>query len=177
VLGAAGGSGAAAVQLGATLGAHVIAVVGGGDKARYCRELGAATVVDRETDDVAEVVRATTRGAGVEVVFDPVGGAPGEAAVRCLANEGRFLAVGFAAGRWPQVDVARLVRANASALGVYVGAYTHAELAHDHDRLLELHAAGRLRSCVTDVADFADVPDLLERVAAGRAVGKAVVVL
>jgi NADPH2:quinone reductase len=177
VLGAAGGSGATAVQLGAALDAHVIAVVGDDDKARYCRELGARTVIDRRHTDVVAAVRDATGGEGVEVVYDPVGGAPGEAALRCLRNEGRFLAVGFAAGRWPGVEVPRLVRANTSVLGVYVGAYSHDELTHDHERLLDLWAGGRIRSCVTDVAELERLPGLLDRVASGDAVGKAVVVV
>jgi NADPH2:quinone reductase len=177
VLGAAGGSGATAVQLGAALGARVLAVVGGADKARYCAELGAAVVIDRQVDDVVAAVRAATGGAGVEVVFDPVGGAPGEDALRCLTNEGRFLAVGFAAGRWPQIDVARLVRANTGVLGVYVGAYSHEELSRDHDALLGLLDERRIRSCVTDVAEFERLPELVGQVAAGAVIGKSVVVL
>jgi NADPH2:quinone reductase len=105
-----------------------------------------------------------------------VGGAPGEAALRCLANEGRFLAVGFAAGRWPEVDVRRLVGANVSVLGVYVGAYSRADGEADHERLMELFAAGRIRSCVTHVAGFAELPDALERVARGEVIGKIVIV-
>jgi NADPH2:quinone reductase len=176
VLGAAGGSGAAAVQLGAALGAEVIAVVGDEAKGRYCRDLGATTVVDRRSDDVVDAVRAATSGRGVDIVFDPVGGAPGEAALRCLANEGRFLAVGFAAGRWPAVDVRRLVGANVSVLGVYVGAYSRAQGEADHEQLLALFQAGRLRSCVTEVVDFEALPDAVERVARGEVVGKTVMV-
>jgi NADPH:quinone reductase len=178
VLGAAGGSGATAVQLGAALGASVIAVVGGADKVRYCEALGAAVAIDRQVeDDVVAAVRRATGGAGVEVVFDPVGGAPGEDALRCLVNEGRFLAVGFAAGRWPQIDAARLVRANAGMLGVYVGAYSHEELSRDHDALLGLLDERRIRSCVTDVAEFDRLPELVGQVAAGTVIGKSVVVL
>lgn len=177
VLGAAGGSGSAAVQLAAALGAHVIAVVGDDAKLDYCRDLGATSVVDRRTEDVVAAVRAVTHGHGADVVFDPVGGAPGEAAMRCVANEGRFLAVGFAAGRWPEVDVRRLVGANFSVLGVYVGAYSRPEAEHDHEQLMALFESGRIRSCVTDVAGFLDLPEAVERVAAGGVIGKTVVVL
>ncbi|MEX2256049.1 MAG: NADPH:quinone oxidoreductase family protein [Acidimicrobiia bacterium] len=177
VLGAAGGSGATAVQIGAALGAHVIAVVGDDAKARYCRDLGAEIVIDRRTGDVAETVRAATEGCGATVIYDPVGGAPGEAAMRCIANEGRFLAVGFAAGRWPEVDVGRLVGRNASVLGVYVGAYSRAEAEHDHDELVALFEAGHIRSCVTDGVPFAELPAAIERVARGEVVGKTVVLL
>jgi NADPH2:quinone reductase len=177
VLGAAGGSGATAVQLGAALGAHVIAVVGDDAKADYCRALGASTVIDRRVEDVVDAVRANTDGHGADVVFDPVGGTPGEAAMRCLASEGRFLAVGFASGRWPQFEVRRLVGGNTSILGVYVGAYPGEAGEHDHERLMELFASGRIRTCVTDVASFDDLPEAVERVAHGQAIGKVVVVL
>jgi NADPH2:quinone reductase len=175
VLGAAGGSGAAAVQLAAALGGDVVAVVGDDAKRDYCRDLGAGTVIDRRDGDVVEKVRALTGGRGVDVVFDPVGGAPGEGAMRCLANEGRFLAVGFAAGRWPEVDVRRLVGVNASVVGVYVGAYSRAEGQEDHDRLMDLYRSGLIRSCVTDVVAFQALPEALERVAHGVAIGKTVV--
>ena len=177
VLGAAGGSGAAAVQLGAALGAHVIAVVGDGAKAAYCRELGAETVIDRRADDVVEGVRAATRGHGADVVFDPVGGAPGEASMRCVASEGRFLAVGFAAGRWPNVDVRHVVGRNYSVLGVYVGAYSRADNERDHEQLVALLEAGRIRSCVTETAAFDALPAAVERVGRGDAIGKTGVVL
>jgi NADPH:quinone reductase len=175
VLGAAGGSGATAVQLGAALGAEVVAVVGDEAKAAYCRELGAASVVDRRTGDVVDAVLAATGGRGVDVVYDPVGGVPGEQAARALTTEGRFLAVGFAAGRWPAFDVARLVRRNISVLGVYVGAYAPEERAADHEALLDLFVAGRIRTCVTDVRPFTEVPAALATVAAGTVVGKSVV--
>lgn len=177
VLGAAGGSGATAVQLGVALGAHVLAVVGDDAKAQYCRDLGATTVIDRRSADVVEVVRSATAGHGADVVYDPVGGTPGEQSIRCVANEGRYLAIGFAAGRWPTLDVAQLVRRNCSVFGVYVGAYGREDQERDHRELMTLFGAGRIRSCVTQTAAFDDLPDAVMRVARGEAVGKIVVTL
>ena len=172
VLGAAGGSGAAAVQLAGALGAHVIAVAGGADKAAYCREIGAHEVIEHRTDDVVERVRGITDGRGVEVVFDPVGGDAGEESMRVVANEGRFLAIGFAAGRWPDVSVRHAVGRNYGVLGVYVGAYDRAASEHDHDQLMALVEQGVLRSAVERTVGFDEIPDALDEVARGRVIGK-----
>jgi NADPH2:quinone reductase len=175
VLGAAGGSGLAAVQLGHALGARVLAVVAGSEKAAACRELGADVAIDRELSDVRDAVLDATDGRGADVVFDPVGGAPGEDAMRWIADGGRYLAVGFAAGRWPTVDVAHLVGRNFSVLGVYAGAYDRAENEADHAALLALVATGALRSPVTRTMAFDEVPAALELVATGASIGKVVV--
>jgi NADPH2:quinone reductase len=176
VLGAAGGTGSAAVQLARALGATVVAVVNGAEKAAHCRRLGAHEVVDRSRDDVREAVRALTGGRGADVVYDPVGGEPGVAAMRCVANEGRFLAVGFAAGSWPAVDVPRVVVGNFSVVGVYAGAYTRAERVDMTDALTDLVACGELVPDVTPVA-FDELPAALAGVAAGTTLGRPVAVL
>jgi NADPH2:quinone reductase len=178
VLGAAGGSGAAAVQVGHALGARVLAVAAGPEKCSYCARLGADVVIDRRAvDDVTQVVRDATGGAGVDVVFDPVGAEAGEAAQRCLARDGRFLLVGFAGGRWPSIDAARLVARNASAVGVYVGAYERVEHEADHSAMLRLVEAGRLRTNVTSTVGFDEMPAALQVLARGEVIGKTVAVL
>lgn len=174
VLGAAGGSGAAAVQVAHALGARVLAVAAGQDKCAHCRDLGADVVIDRRTADVADAVHDATGGQGVDLVFDPVGGDAGEAAQACLARGGRYLLVGFASGRWPSIDAARLVGRNASAVGVYVGAYSRAEHEEDHAAMLDLVAQGRLRSCVTSTVGFEEIPAALQVLADGAAIGKTV---
>src|SRR6478752_6584484 len=100
VLGAAGGSGIAAVQLGRALGARVIAVVSDDAKAEFCRGLGADGVVVPGGAPVADRIREAT-GGGADVIFDPVGGDLAEDAITGLARNGRFLLIGFASGRWP----------------------------------------------------------------------------
>ncbi len=124
VLGAAGGSGAAAMQLGRALGARVIAVAAGVDKLRFCEELGADVLIDRNTRSIREAVIEATDGRGADVVYDPVGGELAASAARALASGGRLLAVGFASGAWVTVTTPDLVRRNASIVGVYAGGLT-----------------------------------------------------
>lgn len=177
VLGAAGGTGAAAVRLAHALGSPVIAVANGADRVAHCRSLGADHVIDRSTTtDVAEAVRSITNGRGADVVYDPVGGEPGEAALRCVASEGRFLAVGFAAGAWPKVEPHRIVRGNFAFVGVYPGGYDRAARVEMVDALLGLVAEGRLDLSV-DASPFNELPSALTRVAAGTARGRAVAVV
>ena len=95
---AAGGVGSAAIQLGRAQGAHVIGVVGSADKVPVARKLGAETVIDRSEEDVVEAVKAATKGRGVDVVFDPVGGPAFELSTKVIAFEGRIVVVGFAGG-------------------------------------------------------------------------------
>jgi len=176
VLGAAGGSGSAAVQLGRALGAHVIAVVGDDARAALCRDLGADVVIDHRDGPLAPALRDATDGHGVDLLYDPVGGAPAEDAAGALARNGRLLAVGFASGAWPRLETHRLVRANASLVGVYAGGYTRAELDHIHAELSALVREGRLVSPVTEEVTFADLPAALQRMADRAVVGKLVVV-
>lgn len=174
VLGATGGSGATAVQLGKALGARVIAVAGGAAKAEHCRALGADVVIDRTITSVREAVLDATGGRGADLVYDPVGGDPAHEALRCIANEGRFLAVGFASGRWVQVDTHHAVQRNYSLVGVYAGAYSRGENVADHEELLRLYEAGSLASPVTRTVPFEELPDALDEVATGRVIGKLV---
>jgi NADPH2:quinone reductase len=176
VLGAAGGSGATALQVGAALGARVIAVAAGADKAAYLTALGADVVIDRtQVGSVRDAVSAATDGRGVDVIYDPVGGAPAEAVLRCLRSGGRILAVGFASGRWVEVSTVHAVRHNYSLVGVYAGGYTAEETNADQDALIALAAAGKLASVVHAVP-FDELPTALVDVAQGRVVGKAVAV-
>jgi len=174
VLGAAGGSGAAAVALGRVLGLTVIAVVSDDRRAALCRRLGADVVVDRTAGPVVDAVLAVTDGEGVDLVFDPVGGDAAAATVGCLARDARLLAVGFASGSWARPDPWALVRRNAALVGVYAGGYTRAENLADHEALLDVFGAGRLPSVVEEVA-FADAAAAVGALADGTAVGKLVV--
>lgn len=174
VLGAAGGSGLAAVRLGHALGARVIAVVAGDAKRQLCASAGAEEVIDRSTVPVVEAVNALTRGRGVDLVYDPVGGAGAGATFECLARGGRLLAVGFASGSWVEADIGRLVWRNASLVGVYAGGSTRDELEEDHEALLALADDGKLGGA-TKVVPFDALPDALDAVDRAQAVGKLVV--
>ena len=174
VLGGAGGSGAAAIQLGRALGAHVIAVAAGPDKCAFCVQQGAHDVIDRGSRPVVDAVLGATSGRGVDVVYDPVGGAAAGATVGCMARNGRLLAVGFASGTWVQADIWQLVRRNASIVGVYAGGLTRAENEADHEALLELVAQGHLTSTARAVT-FEELPEALEAVGSSKVMGKMVV--
>jgi NADPH2:quinone reductase len=174
VLGAAGGSGAAAVQLGRALGARVIAVANGDERCAFCTQLGAEVVIDRATESVTDAVLAATDGRGVDLVYDPVGGEPAAMATRTLAPGGRLLAIGFASGKWAQPATHELVVRNASLVGVYAGGLSREESDADHDALLALAEGGQLAGPATIMA-FEQLPEALDAVADGSAVGKVVV--
>lgn len=173
VLGAAGGSGAAAVQLGHALGAQVIAVAAGTEKLELCRTLGADVVVDRTTETVADAVLAATDGRGADLLFDPVGGEPAAAALPALGRGARILAIGFASGSWVEVATRDLVWRNQSLVGVLATAPNREQDEADHEALLALAADGSLESFATTVR-FDDVPAALDAVGTGTAVGKMV---
>ena len=174
VLGAAGGSGQAAVQLGHALGARVIAVAAGPERLAFCGGLGAEVGIDRTEGSVPDAVLEATDGRGADMIFDPVGGPPAASALRALATGGRFLAVGFASGEWVEVDTRDLVVRNQSLVGVLASGPSREVEEADHEALLGLVADGALRSPVTAVA-FEDVPEALERVGVGATTGKLVV--
>jgi NADPH:quinone reductase len=176
VLGAAGGSGIAAVQLGRALGARVIAVVGDDERAKFCLGLGAEVAVDHRDAPLAPALRAATDARGVDVIYDPVGGEMAEDAAGSLARNGRLLLVGFAGGRWPAIAAHDLVVANASLMGVFAGGQSPAELDETHRALSRLIADGSLRNAVTSMPTFDELPSALQRLADRQVVGKMVMV-
>jgi NADPH2:quinone reductase len=175
VLGAAGGSGSGAVALGRALGARVIAVAGGPEKAALCERLGAHHVIDSGHKDLPGAVRAANSGRGPDVVFDPVGGDAFAAGLDCLANQGRLLAIGYASGSWRDASTQQLVGRNVSVVGVFVGAYQKPVLSRVHDELIAHWRAGRIPSLVSTRVEFAQVPDALQTLAGRLALGKIVV--
>src|SRR2546423_8073172 len=127
VLGAAGGVGLAAVELGAVMGATVIAAASSDDKLDLCREYGAAMTINYATEDLKTRVRELTGGAGADVVYDPVGGPYSEAALRSTAWEGRFLVIGFAAGDIPRIPLNLPLLKGCQVVGVFWGAFVGRE--------------------------------------------------
>jgi NADPH2:quinone reductase len=176
VLGAAGGSGIAAIQLGHALGAQVIAVVSDTERAAFCRELGADTTLNRRDGPLAPALREVTGGHGVDLIYDPVGGAPAEDAARALARYGRLLAVGFASGAWPTLATHDLVVTNTSLVGVFAGGYGREELDAIFANLAMLIDEGKLRNAVTAQIPFDELNSALDRMARGGVVGKWVLV-
>jgi NADPH2:quinone reductase len=175
VLGAAGGSGIAAVQLGRALGARVIAVVSDEERADFCRQLGADIALRHGGGRLGRALYEITGGSGVDVVYDPVGGALAVDAASALKRDGRFLAVGFASGSWPDIEVQRLVIANASLVGVFAGGYSRPEVERIHAQLSALVGQGRLRNAVTATFAFDELPGAVQALADHTVVGKRVV--
>jgi NADPH2:quinone reductase len=190
----AGGGGSAAIQLGVQAGARVIAVAGGPRKTAFCRELGAARVVDHQREDFVEVALAETAGRGVDVAFDSVGGDTTTRTFRCMGFNGRHLLVGFASGI-EQEDEGIVPRpvlfGNFSLVGVchaYIddpiafkamtGGFNfpaHRDGVELHRRLLELLARGEIRPIVDREVAFAELPAGLEAMARRETIGRVVV--
>jgi len=176
VLGGAGGSGAAAVQLGRALGARVIAVVSDEERAAFCRSLGAEATINHRDGPVAPALRELTDGRGVDLVYDPVGGSLAEDAAGALARSGRLLSVGFASGEWPSLATIQLVMTNSSLVGVFAGGYSRAELEEIHADLAGLVADGRLRTAVTARIPFDELATAAQSMADRGVVGKQVLI-
>ena len=172
---AAGGVGTAACQLGAAAGATVIGVVGSEAKAGVARAAGAHEVLLRGDDWVGEVKRAHR---GVDVVFDPVGGAAFEGSVRCLAFEGRIVVVGFASGVVPAVRAEHALVKNYSVLGLHWGLYQlrRPDLVDEaHAELTRLAGEGVVKPVVQDVVPFDEAPAAVQRLAGGATTGRLVI--
>jgi NADPH2:quinone reductase len=176
VLGAAGGSGIAAVQLGRALGGRVIAVVGDEARANFCLELGAEIAINHGDGPLAPLLRAATGDHGVDVIYDPVGAEMAEDAAGALARNGRHLLVGFAGGRWPKLASHDLVIANCSLVGVFAGGMSPTELDEIHLALSRLIASGDLRNAVTATPSYDELPSALQRLADRSVVGKLVMI-
>jgi NADPH2:quinone reductase len=148
VLGASGGVGQAAIELGKAMGARVIACASSDDKLAVCRSLGADAVVNYSQGSLRDILKELTDGRGVEVVYDPVGGTLSEAALRATAWEGRFLVIGFASGTIPKIPLNLVLLKGCQIVGVFWG--DHVAREPDKHRanmtkLAELCGAGRIR--------------------------------
>lgn len=177
VLGAAGGVGLAAVELGKALGARVIAAASSEEKLALCREHGADETINYAEGDLREQVKALTSGKGADVIYDPVGGKLGETAVKCLATLGRLLVIGFASGDIPQLAFNQLLLKQVSVMGVLWGAWAKANPALDAanlNELLKLHAGGRIRPHISETYPMDDYLTALSRVMERHAKGKVV---
>jgi NADPH2:quinone reductase len=177
VTGAAGGTGTAAIQLALAAGARVIAVAGGAEKAELCRRLGAAVVIDhRATPEWVDAVRDATGGAGVDVAYDPVGGATFHQVRRCMAWDGRLLVIGFVEGI-PDVPANHVLLKNYSVVGVHWGASLArrpGSLRAQMDAVLALASQGAVDPPLARYA-FADAARALQDLADRAVVGKVVV--
>lgn len=127
VLGAAGGVGTAAIQIGKALGAKVIAAASNDEKCALCQSLGADATINYQSQNLREALKALTGGKGPDVIYDPVGGEWAEPALRSIAWRGRYLVVGFAAGPIPALPWNLLLLKGASLVGVFWGEFAKRE--------------------------------------------------
>ena len=177
VLGAAGGVGTTAVELGKQMGAVVIAAASSDAKLELARRLGADHVINYATEDLRERVKAITGGKGVDVVYDPVGGELAEPALRSMAWGGRYLVIGFAAGDIPRIPLNLPLLKGCSVVGVFWGAFSQRE--RDVQRanateLWQMFEAGRLVPVVGETHALDDYAAAFEALASRRAQGKVV---
>ena len=187
VLGAAGGVGVAAVELGKAAGARVIAAVSSQDKADFCRDLGAdeTIIYSRDMSDRAmqkafsNQIKQAAGGEGVDVVYDAVGGDYAEPAVRALAWKGRFLVVGFPAGI-PKIPLNLTLLKGCQIVGVFWGAHTvrepenHAENMGD---LFRLYGEGKIKPRISASYPLAQAGDALQLLEDRKVLGKVVVTM
>ena len=176
VLGAGGGVGSAAVQLGALLGATVTAVASTPEKLELAKSCGARRLVNHRAGDLRQALREALPG-GADVVVDPVGGELAEPALRAVHWGGRFVTVGFASGSIPRIPLNLVLLKGVHVLGFQFRDFaTHraADMARNDAELLELLASGRARPVIGAAFDLAETAAALELVAEGRALGKVV---
>jgi NADPH2:quinone reductase len=178
VLGASGGVGLAALELGRIMGARVIACASTEQKLSFARAHGAHELLDYEKEDLREGLRRLGGTHGIDVVFDPVGGAYSEPALRSLAWGGRHLVIGFAAGEIPKIPLNLVLLKACAVLGVFWGAWLrhdNAEYKRALEQLAHWCAEGKLSCHIQKVYPLADTAEALTALAERRVMGKLVV--
>ncbi len=177
VLGAGGGVGLTAVEIGALMGAKVVACARGTDKLAAAKAAGAHHLIDSDREDIRVSMLAL---GGADVVYDPVGGDQFAAALRATNPEGRVLVIGFASGSVPPIAANHLLVKNLSVIGLYMGGYLKFRpeaLSASLDRLLGWYSEGRLRPHVSHLLPLERVEEGLELLRDRRATGKVVITL
>jgi len=177
VLGASGGTGLAAIEIGKLMGARVIACASSDDKLAFCRERGADDVINYASEDLKEALRRVTGGKGADVIYDPVGGPYAEAALRSIAWAGRFLVIGFAAGEIPKIPLNLALLKGCDIVGVFWGAFIERDPKSHQANMAELvrfAAEGKISAHVHAVYPLADTPAALKAIAARQVMGKVI---
>jgi NADPH2:quinone reductase len=178
VLGAAGGVGLAAIEIGKALGARVIAAASTAEKLAVCKEHGADVLINYTTEDLREAIKAATHGKGPDVVYDPVGGSYTEPAFRSIAWRGRYLVIGFANGEIPKLPLNLPLLKGASLVGVFWGDFARREPAHNLAAMQELMrwlAEGKIKPHISARYALADTPQALIDMASRKVTGKIVI--
>ena len=177
VLGASGGVGLAAVEIGKALGAKVIACASSEEKLAVCREHGADETINYTTEDMRARVKAITKGKGLDVVYDPVGGDYSELALRDMAWGGRFLVIGFAAGPIPKISLNLPLIKGCSVIGVWLGGMAKRDPANRvavAREIWKLYSAGKIKPHVWGTYPLEKAADALNAIAGRKVAGKVV---
>ncbi len=177
VLGAGGGVGSTAVELGKAMGATVIAAASTSEKLAYAESKGADLVLNYVEEDLKTRVREMTGGRGADVVYDPVGGSYSEPAVRATGWNGRFLVIGFASGDIPSIPLNLPLLKGVSIVGVFWGSWATRDPEASRENYAELFAMvddGRIEPEVTEVYELADYQEAFRTISERRARGKLV---
>jgi len=178
VLGAAGGVGVAAIEIGKALGARVIACASSDEKLAVCRQHGADECINYATEDLRERIKALTGGKGVDVIYDAVGGPYSEPAFRSIAWRGRHLVIGFAAGDIPKLPLNLALLKGASVVGVFWGDFTKREpqaFAESAKQLARWYRDGKLKPHVSASYPLAQAAEAMNLLASRKAKGKVVI--
>jgi len=180
VLGASGGVGIAAVQLGKTMGARVIAAASTPEKREVARSAGADEAIDYSDGALKEKVKALTGGKGADVIYDPVGGDLFDQCMRSINWYGRILVIGFAAGSIPKAPINLILLKSCQVVGVFFGAWTM-RLPHEHEQnfreLLELFEAGKIEPLIGATYPLEEYAAALRDLSERRAIGKVVLTI
>ncbi len=179
VLGAAGGVGIAAIEIGKALGARVIACASSEEKLQVCRAHGADETINYTTGDLRERIKLLTAARGVDVIYDAVGGPYTEPAFRSIAWRGRLLVIGFAAGEIPKLPLNLPLLKGASVVGVFWGDFTRREpkaFAESARQLSQWYAEGRLKPHVSATFPLERTAEAMNLLASRKAKGKVVIV-
>lgn len=179
VLGAAGGVGTSAIEIGKAMGAKVIAAASSEEKLAFCKKLGADETIDYEKSDLRQRILDLTGGKGADVVYDPVGGAHTEAALRATAWRGRLLVIGFASGVIPAVKLNLALLKERSLVGVYWGDWTQHDPQGQQRNVAQLaawFAEGRIKPAISERVSLAEAPGAMTRLVQRKVKGKVVVV-
>jgi NADPH:quinone reductase len=179
VLGAAGGVGTSAIEVGKAMGAKVIAAASSEEKLAFCRTLGADETINYEEPNLRQRILDLTGGRGADVVYDPVGGAYTEAALRATAWGGRLLVIGFTSGAIPQVKLNLALLKERSLIGVYWGDWAQQDPEGQRGSVEQLgawFAEGKIKPAVSERISLAEVPAAMMRLLQRKVKGKIVVV-
>lgn len=179
VLGAAGGVGLAAVEIGKAIGARVIAAASSAEKLAICRAHGADVLINYEAEDLRDALKRETGGKGVDVIYDPVGGKFAEPAFRSIAWRGRYLVIGFASGTIPALPLNLALLKGASIIGVFWGEFAKREPKANLAGINELAtwlSEGKLRPYISRTYSLDEAAQALDDLMQRRATGKLVIV-